>query len=279
MFPRCAVCGAPITFNKRRTNVYCSDKCKQVAYRQRAGITKLPLEAAAAKKEHYDKIIATKRAQVVMVTCQECDRTFEVDQTRARTMYCSRGCKQKHYRENKAEKEALRLELARTSYFEGWEQAPEMIRAMGKRYLERHGFNWTLLLSNCDVDSDKLYVDTSAGEHFVFATPGDLAAFMAFYIVKGRPDFKYTSERRFLSHRWGGICEIIANCGEHQPEYLRAPDQLLLIKFTDGKESVFQFAHNLRAKGGLAAIEAAWKLAPAKMLSPAELHRAFTEAE
>jgi endogenous inhibitor of DNA gyrase (YacG/DUF329 family) len=182
-YPHCPVCGTPIMFNKRRTNVYCSKACKQAAWRQAHGLV------AGDKAEHYRKIIETKRSQEVNVTCQWCDRQFTVDQTRARTMYCSAACKQAAWRHKKAEQAAYEAQLAKTAKLDSWDDLPSVLREMERLYFAKHGYNWTLCEATIRPDGRSCYLDTRDGEAIYFQDRERARRFLAGYVANGRPNY------------------------------------------------------------------------------------------
>lgn len=182
VYPQCPICGKSMSFNSRRTNYYCSAACKQKAYRQKHGI-------GSTKEEHYRKVIETKRSQDIHVTCQECDRSFMVDQTKAATMYCSAACKQKAYRARVAEKAVFEAELRKTAKIASWLDLPEILRDMGKVFYGKHGFNWDLMEAGVRVEGNSCFLDTQRGDVIYFQNKDKARSFLVGYVVTGRPNF------------------------------------------------------------------------------------------
>lgn len=179
LFPSCPVCGKPVHQNKRGTAYYCSDACKQTAYRQRHGLV-------ADKAEHYRKIIETKRSQFVMVTCQHCDRLFEVSQVSARTMYCSDACKQAAYRQRLAERLDYEKTLSKTATIDSWDDLPSVLRSLSGEYFARHGVNWTLaFVVAIRPDGRSCFVDTQSDNTYWFQDRDTARRFLVDYVVHG----------------------------------------------------------------------------------------------
>lgn len=102
MFNRCEFCGSPLPSGSRSSARFCSVKCKQAAYRRRADPETGTIQREA---ERIRKSVQTKQATLIERTCGTCKHTFSVEATRINTEYCSAACKQKAYRQRKAQAE------------------------------------------------------------------------------------------------------------------------------------------------------------------------------
>jgi len=79
--------------------MYCSDKCKQKAYRRRADPD---VGSISREKQRQENIYATKHIQSKQLECATCGRILVVSISYTNLMYCSNACKQKAYRKRKA---------------------------------------------------------------------------------------------------------------------------------------------------------------------------------
>jgi endogenous inhibitor of DNA gyrase (YacG/DUF329 family) len=86
---------------KRSDSHYCSDACRQKAYRQRHAE---PISNAEKRQRHAERILASKRNNVHEMACSECGRVVLVDGTDGNQRYCSNACKQRAYRKRLAGK-------------------------------------------------------------------------------------------------------------------------------------------------------------------------------
>lgn len=192
LYPHCPVCGKPVILNKRRTTYYCSDACRQKAYRDRRTT---PMERAITRKESAKKAVETKRSMDMHVTCVECERSFMVDLTRAATQYCSAACKQKAYRRRLAEKAAYRAELEKTAEITSWFELPAVLVKMGNAYYAKHGFNWQLIDATIRIDGQSCFLDTMRGEVIYFQNRDQARSFLAGYVANGRPNYAALRQR------------------------------------------------------------------------------------
>ena len=130
-----------------------------------------------------------------MVTCQHCDRTFEVDQTRAAMMYCSDACKQAAYRERRVEKLAYEKQLAKTATFASWLDLPDVLREMERLYFGKHGYNWSLCNAGMRIDGQSCYLDTQDGTRVWFQDKERARQFLVWYVATGQPNYAMLRQR------------------------------------------------------------------------------------
>lgn len=91
----CEDCGREFTSSKPQTR-YCSDKCRQHAYRVRHG-------RASNNREAATRGAVTKAYQLHEMTCDVCGVAMARDgNSAARVRYCSAKCKQRAYRARRA---------------------------------------------------------------------------------------------------------------------------------------------------------------------------------
>ena len=84
----------------KRSSQYCSNACKQVAYRRRKDSQS---GSWARRRERANRAVSTKQWVTRPICCEHCgtERRFTIAQTTNR-MYCSDKCKQAAYRLRKA---------------------------------------------------------------------------------------------------------------------------------------------------------------------------------
>ena len=92
---RCHVCHKEFVANRVDAK-YCSNACRQKAYRDRQP-KKDRREVAAAQ-------LAGRRATTHKGKCSYCGRTFYTDGTGTGRLYCNNACRQAAYRERKRTK-------------------------------------------------------------------------------------------------------------------------------------------------------------------------------
>lgn len=98
MIIKCWICGKH--FQARRIDArYCSNACRQKAYRRKKG-------SSSTMEEITAKRLFTKRHTGTMVECLFCGYKFSIDGTQGGKLYCSASCKQKAYRKRVAERNA-----------------------------------------------------------------------------------------------------------------------------------------------------------------------------
>lgn len=96
----CSSCGRPF-HAQRSTAKYCSNACKQDAYRQRNGLTS-GLHPNDAHREAARRGAITLAARYFEVTCQHCGRVVGADGNTVKNLkYCSDACSQAAYRKRK----------------------------------------------------------------------------------------------------------------------------------------------------------------------------------
>jgi endogenous inhibitor of DNA gyrase (YacG/DUF329 family) len=83
----------------RRDAKFCSDACRQAAYRRRADPDVGTIRRERQRQQH---IYATKHDKEKHVTCAVCGRELTVNVAHTNLMYCSNSCKQRAYRQRKA---------------------------------------------------------------------------------------------------------------------------------------------------------------------------------
>ena len=89
-WPSCPVCGTPFDFNRKRSNYYCSAKCRQQAYRDRKVS---PMERAILHKDADRRRVQTKAAQRLEMACAHCGHPFFRSGLETNRIYCSDRCK------------------------------------------------------------------------------------------------------------------------------------------------------------------------------------------
>lgn len=86
----------------RRDGRFCSNACKQKAYRRRVDPE---VGSIHREKQRKDNIAITKQLKTKKLECACCGRPLEVSIRYTNLMYCSNACKQKAYRQSKREKQ------------------------------------------------------------------------------------------------------------------------------------------------------------------------------
>lgn len=84
----------------RRDARFCSTACKQKAYRRRADPE---VGSIHREKQRQTNIAITKQERVKTLTCAVCGATIRCSVLHTNLIYCSAACKQKAYRQRKAE--------------------------------------------------------------------------------------------------------------------------------------------------------------------------------
>lgn len=97
---QCEQCGKEYAPNKRRTNKFCSDRCRQKAYRARSGQSLTPIEKSLdTPSARARKAAQTKASQYFTMKCKHCGGEYGASGTQApNSMYCSAACKTAAYR-------------------------------------------------------------------------------------------------------------------------------------------------------------------------------------
>lgn len=85
----------------RAGSMYCSKACKQKAYRRRVDPE---VGSIQREKQRQENIAITKQITTKVLNCECCGRMLEVGINHTNLMYCSDACKQKAYRQRKANK-------------------------------------------------------------------------------------------------------------------------------------------------------------------------------
>lgn len=88
----------------RAGSMYCSDACKQKAYRKRVDPE---VGSIHREKQRQTNIAITKQMTTKELDCAVCGRHLHVSISHTNLAYCSNACKQKAYRERKAAELAL----------------------------------------------------------------------------------------------------------------------------------------------------------------------------
>lgn len=94
----CQFCGK-LFRPARRDGRFCSQRCKQAAYRRRADPD---VGTIHREKQRQTNIAITKQMTTKEVVCETCGRLLVVGVNHTNLMYCSAACKQKAYRLRKA---------------------------------------------------------------------------------------------------------------------------------------------------------------------------------
>jgi len=97
-YKTCEMCEKPYK-PARRDSRFCSDACKQKAYRRR---TDPEVGSVHREKQRQTKIAITKRMTTKELNCEVCGRKLTVSIIRTNLRYCSDACKQKAYRDRKS---------------------------------------------------------------------------------------------------------------------------------------------------------------------------------
>lgn len=79
--------------------------------------------------------------------------------------------------------------------------------------------------------------------------------------------------------RFGSPVEVIADCGECQPEGYRATLTLLKVRYTESKEEGYYFMEFLKASDAWSEIQRAIWAAPDVTLTSEEFNKAIEEAK
>lgn len=96
-YKMCKWCDHP--FRKTRSDAkFCSDACKQKAYRRRADPA---VGSVAREMQRQQKIKTTKRERQKRIVCETCGWEFERSIIETNRMYCSDACKQRAYRQRR----------------------------------------------------------------------------------------------------------------------------------------------------------------------------------
>lgn len=94
----CEFCGK-LFKPARRDGRFCSDRCKQKAYRRRADPE---VGSIHREKQRQTNIAITKQLTTKELACATCGRPLIVGVNHTNLMYCSNGCKQRAYRQRRA---------------------------------------------------------------------------------------------------------------------------------------------------------------------------------
>lgn len=78
---------------------FCSDACKQKAYRRRADPE---VGTIHREKQRQTNIAITKQMTTKSLNCECCGRPLVVSVATTNLIYCSNACKQKAYRQRKS---------------------------------------------------------------------------------------------------------------------------------------------------------------------------------
>lgn len=73
--------------------------------------------------------------------------------------------------------------------FDDWRDLPDVLARLGKLYLERHGYDWTLTAATIRVEGRSCYLDTKRGDHIYFQDKEKAQRFLAGYVASGKPTF------------------------------------------------------------------------------------------
>lgn len=93
-------------FMGTKLQVYCSPAHKQAAYRERHNP---PMIRAINKATAYRRMVATKAGTLITLKCVGCGCQFTVTALQGeQTLYHNRACRQRAYRERKAQRDAIR---------------------------------------------------------------------------------------------------------------------------------------------------------------------------
>lgn len=82
----------------RKDARFCSDACKQKAYRRRVDPE---VGSIHREKQRQTNIAITKQLVTKKLACDWCGRPLEVSVLHTNLMYCSNACKQKAYRQRR----------------------------------------------------------------------------------------------------------------------------------------------------------------------------------
>lgn len=85
----------------RRDARFCSDACKQKAYRRRADPE---VGTIHREKQRQTNIAITKHMTTKTLNCEYCGRSLEVSVSHTNLLYCSNACKQAAYRQRQSVK-------------------------------------------------------------------------------------------------------------------------------------------------------------------------------
>ena len=83
----------------RKDGRFCSQSCKQKAYRRRVDPD---VGSISREKQRKANIDLTKHTKTKELCCEQCGRTLIVSIATTNLAYCSNACKQKAYRKRKA---------------------------------------------------------------------------------------------------------------------------------------------------------------------------------
>lgn len=97
-YKTCEMCGRG--YRAARSDArFCSNACKQRAYRRRADPD---VGTIHREKQRQTNIAITKQVTAKTVICETCGRPIHTSVLHTNLMYCSPACKQKAYRQRKA---------------------------------------------------------------------------------------------------------------------------------------------------------------------------------
>jgi ferredoxin len=96
----CEICGQGYKPG-RGDSMYCSDACKQKAYRRRVDPE---VGSIHREKQRQTNIAITKQMTTKELDCAVCGRHLHVSINHTNLAYCSNACKQKAYRARRASK-------------------------------------------------------------------------------------------------------------------------------------------------------------------------------
>jgi len=83
----------------RRDARFCSQACKQKAYRRRADPE---MGTVHREKQRQTNIAITKQTKIKTIVCDTCGREFVRTILHTNQIYCTPACKQKAYRQRQA---------------------------------------------------------------------------------------------------------------------------------------------------------------------------------
>lgn len=155
----CEMCGKSYAPG-RADSMFCSDACKQKAYRRRVDPE---VGSIHREKQRQTNIAITKQMTTKELDCAVCGRHLHVSISHTNLAYCSNACKQKAYRARKAADVAADAIAATKPTLAGLNEKLALVPALAGHYIEQiPGKGLFLCRMNGDQKETKAFLGTFA---------------------------------------------------------------------------------------------------------------------
>lgn len=110
-------------------------------------------------------------------------------------MYCSAACKQKAYRDQKRQKDAITARYLEMCHIDSWSELYELLQSLEREYFNKWGYNWNLIDCTVRIKGTSAYLDKHGETIIWFQDKERATRFLAGYLANGRPNYAELRQR------------------------------------------------------------------------------------